>query len=95
MLPFYPLSGWTKLLGTSGEEMESSPYWNGLKLAELILILILAWSIGTVMKELGSADYLIQALDGVIDPMWFPSLVLYLPLALLLLPGHHLEQWGH
>ena len=30
------------------------------------------------MKELGSADYLIQALDGVIDPMWFPSLVFIL-----------------
>ena len=30
------------------------------------------------MKELGSADYLIQVLDGVIDPMWFPSLVFVL-----------------
>ena len=48
------------------------------RIAEAIIILILAWSIGTVMKELGSADDLIQALDGVIEPMWFPSLVFVL-----------------
>ena len=64
------------------------------RIAEAIIILILAWSIGTVMKELGSADYLIQALDGIIDPMWFPSLVFVLAAGIAFATGTSFGTMG-
>jgi len=67
--------GLAGLLGTKLETMKTAVHEGMGRIGEAIVILILAWSIGTVMKELGSADYLIQVLDGVVDPIWLPSLV--------------------
>ena len=86
--------GLAKLLGTTGEEMKEAVHTGMGRIAEAIIILILAWSIGTVMKELGSADYLIQALDGVIDPMWFPSLVFVLAAGIAFATGTSFGTMG-
>ena len=86
--------GLAKLLGTSGEEMKEAVHTGIGRIGEAILILILAWSIGTVMKELGSADYLIQVLDGVIDPMWFPSLVFVLAAGIAFATGTSFGTMG-
>ena len=39
-----------------------------------MIILILAWSIGSVTEELHTADYLVQLLRGVLSPYWLPAL---------------------
>lgn len=39
-----------------------------------MIILILAWSIGSVTEELHTADYLVQMLRDVLSPYWLPSL---------------------
>jgi Na+/H+ antiporter NhaC len=39
-----------------------------------IIILILAWSIGSVTEELHTADYLVQLLRGVLSPFLLPAL---------------------
>ena len=47
----------------------------GLKSMVLaMLILLLAWSIGSVTEELHTADYLVQILRDVLSPYWLPSL---------------------
>ncbi|UCF36535.1 MAG: Na+/H+ antiporter NhaC family protein, partial [Acidobacteriota bacterium] len=47
----------------------------GLKSMMLaMLILILAWALGSVTAELHTADYLVQALRGVLSPFWLPAL---------------------
>lgn len=39
-----------------------------------VVILLLAWSIGAVTEELHTADYVVQALRGVLSPNWLPVL---------------------
>lgn len=47
----------------------------GLKSMVLaMIILILAWSIGSVTEELHTAEYLVQILREVLSPYWLPSL---------------------
>lgn len=64
------------------------------RLFEAILILILAWSIGSVMKELGSADYLVQVLDGSIAPEYLPSLVFVLAAGIAFATGTSFGTMG-
>ena len=42
------------------------------------VILILAWSLGSVIKELGTAQYLVEALNGAIPAFLLPSLIFIL-----------------
>ncbi|MCQ2968955.1 MAG: Na+/H+ antiporter NhaC family protein [Clostridium sp.] len=42
------------------------------------VILILAWSLGSVIKELGTAKYLVEALNGAIPAFLLPSLIFIL-----------------
>ena len=42
------------------------------------VILILAWSLGSVIKELGTAAYLVEILKGSIPPFLLPSLIFIL-----------------
>lgn len=42
------------------------------------VILILAWSLGCVIKELGAAEYLVEALNGAIPAFLLPSLIFIL-----------------
>ena len=86
--------GLALLLGTKTDEMKSAVKEGMSRILEAVIILILAWSIGTVMKELGSADYLVQALDGVIDPAWLPSLVFVLAAGIAFATGTSFGTMG-
>ena len=46
------------------------------------------------MKELGSADYLVQVLDGVIEPKWLPSLVFILAAGIAFATGTSFGTMG-
>jgi Na+/H+ antiporter NhaC len=39
------------------------------------IVLILAWSIGSVCEELLTADYVVSLTSGALSPHWFPALV--------------------
>lgn len=38
-------------------------------------VLLLAWSLSSIMKEVGTADFLVSLLDGVVSPIFLPSLI--------------------
>jgi Na+/H+ antiporter NhaC len=58
---------------TLAQAMEA--WVQGLKSMVLaMLILVLAWSLGSVTQELHTADYLVQILRGVLSPYWLPVL---------------------
>ena len=86
--------GLALLLGTKAEAMKSAVEEGMTRILEAIVILVLAWSIGTVMKELGSADYLIQVLDGIIDPAWLPGLVFVLAAGIAFATGTSFGTMG-
>lgn len=47
----------------------------GPLIKDAILILILAWSIGAVCTELGTATYLVAAFQGIISGAWLPIIL--------------------
>ena len=64
----------TKKIFTLSEAIET--WVDGMKgLIITGVILILAWSLGSVIKELGTAYYLVEALDGAIPAFLLPSLI--------------------
>jgi Na+/H+ antiporter NhaC len=67
-------------------------WFNGLKSMLLaMLILILAWSIGSVTSELHTADYLVQVLRGTIEPHWLPVLTFVIAAIISFATG---TSWG-
>lgn len=67
-------------------------WFNGVKSMLLaMLILILAWSIGSVTQELHTADYLVQVLRGTIEPHWLPVLVFLIAALISFATG---TSWG-
>ncbi|MBX2990490.1 MAG: Na+/H+ antiporter NhaC family protein [Bacteroidetes bacterium] len=65
---------------------------NGIKSMLLaMLILILAWSIGSVTEELHTAGYLVQILRGTIAPHWLPVLVFLIAALISFSTG---TSWG-
>ena len=67
-------------------------WFNGLKSMLLaMLILILAWSIGSVTEELHTAGYLVQVLRGTIAPQWLPVLVFLIAAVISFATG---TSWG-
>ncbi|HXG39066.1 MAG TPA: Na+/H+ antiporter NhaC family protein [Bacteroidota bacterium] len=67
-------------------------WFNGVKSMLLaMLILILAWSIGSVTQELHTADYLVQILRGTIEPHWLPVLVFLIAALISFATG---TSWG-
>jgi len=56
-----------------------------------MLILILAWSIGSVTSELHTADYLVQVLRGTIEPHWLPVLTFVIAAIISFATG---TSWG-
>jgi Na+/H+ antiporter NhaC len=52
-----------------------------------MLILILAWAIGSVTQELHTADYLVQILRGVVSPYWLPALTFIIAAAVAFSTG--------
>ena len=65
----------------------------GLKSMVLaMLILLLAWSIGSVTEELHTADYLVQILRDVLSPYWLPSLTFITAALVAFATG---TSWGY
>jgi Na+/H+ antiporter NhaC len=56
-----------------------------------IVILVLAWSIGTVCNDLHTADYLVGRLSGVIAPEFLPGLIFFVAAAVSFSTG---TSWG-
>ncbi len=67
-------------------------WFNGLRSMLLaMLILILAWSIGSVTEEMRTADYLVQILRGMIEPHWLPVLTFFIAALISFATG---TSWG-
>jgi Na+/H+ antiporter NhaC len=56
-----------------------------------LVVLILAWSLGTVCAELHTADYLVELSQGVVSPTWLPVMVFLLSAATAFATG---TSWG-
>ena len=52
-----------------------------------IVILVLAWSIGAATTELQAASYLVQILEGALDPGWLPVLTFVIAAAMAFATG--------
>lgn len=67
-------------------------WFNGMRSMLLaILILVLAWSIGSVAEELHTADYLVQILRGNLDPHYLPVLTFLIAAIISFATG---TSWG-
>lgn len=56
-----------------------------------MIILVLAWSIGEVCTETGTADYLVHHLSGILTPVYLPLLVFLLAMGISFSTG---TSWG-
>lgn len=71
---------------TTGEAFNA--WVQGLKsMVMAIVILVLAWSIGAATAELHAADYLVQVLQGALNPVWLPVLTFALAAAMAFATG--------
>ncbi|HCN60657.1 MULTISPECIES: Na+/H+ antiporter NhaC family protein [Mammaliicoccus] len=51
-------------------------YTSGMKnMTDILIILVLAWSLGSVLDKLGTANYIVQIIDGTIPPAIVPALI--------------------
>lgn len=51
-------------------------YTSGMKnMMDILIILVLAWSLGSVLDKLGTANYIVQIIDGTIPPAVVPALI--------------------
>lgn len=51
-------------------------YINGMKgMDDVAITLVLAWSLGTVIKQLGTADFIIQVMKGNISSILIPAII--------------------
>ncbi len=55
------------------------------------LVLLLAWSLGAVCGELGTANYLVGLASGVVSPVWLPALTFAVAAAISFATG---TAWG-
>jgi len=55
------------------------------------IILVLAWSLGTICSQLGTADYIAQAAIGVVSPWILPGLTFVIAAAMAFATG---TSWG-
>ncbi len=61
---------------------------SGIKAMLLALVvLVLAWGIGSVCEELHTADFLVGATQGVLSPQWLPAIVFVLGAAIAFATG--------
>jgi Na+/H+ antiporter NhaC len=52
-----------------------------------LVILVLAWSIGAATAELHAASYLVQVLEGALNPVWLPVLTFVIAAAMAFATG--------
>ncbi len=65
---------------------------NGIRsMLMAIIILVLAWCIGTVCTELQTADYLVHSLSGVLSPVFLPTIIFLLAMGISFSTG---TSWG-
>ena len=63
-------------VGSFGESFDI--YTEGIqKMMTVAAILILAWSLGAVGRELGTAEYIIELTRAVVAPVLVPALVFF------------------
>lgn len=60
-------------------------------LAVAAMILILAWSLGTVIEKLGTANYIVSLMRGVLPPFLIPALMFVVPSVVAFATG---TSWG-
>ena len=56
-----------------------------------LAVLVLAWSMGSICNELGTANYLVKLTDGVVDVSWLPAITFMLSAAVAFSTG---SSWG-
>jgi len=56
-----------------------------------LVVLVLAWSIGSVCAELHTADWVVRITQGVLEPHWLPVLVFLISAAVSFATG---TSWG-
>lgn len=101
--PFPPIV-WAAMLSTfvaaiiakfgknmKAEEIYQSWLQGFLSLCEAMIILVLAWAIGTVISELGTADYLIKLTEGTIPVEVMPAIVFVISCFISFATG---TSWG-
>jgi len=67
-------------------------WMNGIRsMLIAIVILVLAWCIGSVCSQLHTADYLVHALSGVLDPRFLPLVVFLVAMGISFSTG---TSWG-
>jgi Na+/H+ antiporter NhaC len=77
-------------ISTVAEIMDS--FMGGAKtMIYAALILVSAWSIGSICKELGTAPYIVSALEGVMSPIALPVLTFIISAFIALCTG---TSWG-
>lgn len=75
---------------TLGESMDAlTEGFKSMLLA--VVVLVLAWGIGTVTGELHTADFVVGMTEGVLSPHWFPVLVFIASAAIAFATG---TSWG-
>lgn len=67
MLPYFKVMSFKKCIKTLSEGMSGMMY--------MCVVLLLAWSLGSICKTVGTASYLIQATRGILRPNILPMIV--------------------
>lgn len=67
-------------------------YTNGMqRMVNVIVIIVLAWAIGTVMEEMGTANYIVQVIDGNVSLTLVPLLIFIVGAVMAFASG---TSWG-
>lgn len=67
-------------------------YTTGMKnMTDILVILVLAWSLGSVLDKLGTANYIVQVIDGTIPPAIVPALIFLVGACMSFAKG---TSWG-
>lgn len=67
-------------------------YTNGMqRMVNVIVIIVLAWAIGTVMEEMGTATYIVQVIDGNVSLTLVPLLIFIVGAVMAFASG---TSWG-
>lgn len=61
------------------------------KMVSVVLILVLAWALGSLLKEMGTADYIVALTKGTVPPFIVPTLIFLSAAAMSFATG---SSWG-
>lgn len=60
---------------TFGETIESAAKGTKVLFKDAVLVLLLAWSIGSICEEVGTANYLVAMFQDLMSPAWLPIIL--------------------